>query len=186
MNNRQHCTFLFNAANRHGFGSMFLCVIVFFVCYSQSAFAVSTADLKELFKHIDDAIENTDYYIAEHQERIDEARTLYYSSKSADSRMMHADQLYMLYKSFDNDSALSYIKSFIEIADRLGYKSAADRGRCVMAYQCSSVGLYTESLDILNHLDAGNMEPDVMTEYLNARVHVYNELAYYTPVSEMS
>ena len=25
-----------------------------------------------------------------------------------------------------------------------------------------------------------------MTEYLNARVHVYNELAYYTPVPEMS
>ena len=186
MDNRQHCTFLFNALNRLGFRSMFLCVIVLFVCYAQSAFAVSTSDLKELFKQIDDAIENTDYYIKEHQERIDEVRTLFYSSKSADSRMMYADQLYMLYKSFDNDSALYYIKNFIEIADRLGYKSAADRGRCVMAYQCSSVGLYTESLDILNRLDAGNMEPDVMTEYLNARVHVYNELAYYTPVPEMS
>lgn len=159
-----------------------LFVFLLAICTLSRAESVSTYDLKGLYRQIDDAIAHSPEYVSAHQDRIDEVRQMYNNERSAERKMMYADQLYLLYKSFDNDSALAYIQHYIDLADRLGQTEAADRGRSIMAYQCSSVGLYSESLSILDQLDPQRMKPEVMTEYLNARVHVYNELAYYSSV----
>jgi DNA-binding CsgD family transcriptional regulator len=142
-------------------------------------------DLKELYKEIDEAIADSRSFVKAHEDRIDETRASFINAQSPERRMMYADQMYLLYKSFDNDSALAYIKIYIDMADRTGQQWAADRGRSLMAYQYSSAGLYSESLEILKEMDGSRMQPDVLTEYLNARVHVYNELAYYTPLPDV-
>ena len=159
----------------------FILYQVFFL--SLYAGNTDSGQLKDLYRQIDEAIDHSQEYVRAHKERIDETRNAFAEARTDERRMMYADQLYLLYRSFDNDSALVYIRYYIDLADRLGQTGAADRGRSIMAYQCSSAGLYTESLSILDRLESGRMSPEVLTEYLNARVHVYNELAYYTPMS---
>ncbi len=165
------------------------CICILFsllsLCITAGADTVTVGDLKELYKEIDEAIADSRSFVKAHEDRIDETRASFINAQSPERRMMYADQMYMLYKSFDNDSALAYIKIYIDMADRTGQQWAADRGRSLMAYQYSSAGLYSESLEILKEMDGSRMQPDVLTEYLNARVHVYNELAYYTPLPDV-
>ncbi len=165
------------------------CICILFsllsLCITAGADTVTVGDLKELYKEIDAAIADSRSFVKAHEDRIDETRASFINAQSPERRMMYADQMYLLYKSFDNDSALAYIKIYIDMADRTGQQWAADRGRSLMAYQYSSAGLYSESLEILKEMDGSRMQPDVLTEYLNARVHVYNELAYYTPLPDV-
>jgi len=165
------------------------CICILFsllsLCITAGADTVTVGDLKELYKEIDEAIADSRSFVKAHEDRIDETRASFINAQSPERRMMYADQMYLLYKSFDNDSALAYIKIYIDMADRTGQQWAADRGRSLMAYQYSSAGLYSESLEILKEMDGSRMQPDVLTEYLNARVHVYNELAYYTPLPDV-
>lgn len=165
------------------------CICILFsllsLCITAGADTVTVGDLKELYKEIDEAIADSRSFVKAHEDRIDETRASFINAQSPERRMMYADQMYLLYKSFDNDSALAYIKIYIDMADRTGQQWAADRGRSLMAYQYSSAGLYSESLEILKEMDGRRMQPDVLTEYLNARVHVYNELAYYTPLPDV-
>lgn len=165
------------------------CICILFsllsLCITAGADTVTVGDLKELYKEIDEAIADSRSFVKAHEDRIDETRASFLNAQSPERRMMYADQMYLLYKSFDNDSALAYIKIYIDMADRTGQQWAADRGRSLMAYQYSSAGLYSESLEILKEMDGSRMQPDVLTEYLNARVHVYNELAYYTPLPDV-
>ena len=171
MKSRQYC--------------LLLVLSLFTLCAAASPETVTANELKELYRQIDDAISNSDVYVKAHRDRIDEVRNSYKNAQSAERRMMYADQMYLLYKSFDNDSALAYIREYIDLADQTGQKWAADRGRSLMAYQYSSAGLYSESLEILKDMDGSSMQPEVFVEYLNARVHVYNELAYYTPLQDV-
>lgn len=165
------------------------CICILFSLLSLSITAgadtVTVGELKELYKEIDEAIADSRSFVKAHEDRIDETRASFINAQSPERRMMYADQMYLLYKSFDNDSALAYIKIYIDMADRTGQQWAVDRGRSLMAYQYSSAGLYSESLEILKEMDGRRMQPDVLTEYLNARVHVYNELAYYTPLPDV-
>ena len=165
------------------------CICILFsllsLCITAGADTVTVGDLKELYKEIDEAIADSRSFVKAHEDRIDETRASFINAQSPERRMMYADQMYLLYKSFDNDSALAYIKIYIDLADRTGQQWAVDRGRSLMAYQYSSAGLYSESLEILKEMDGRRMQPDVLTEYLNARVHVYNELAYYTPLPDV-
>ena len=165
------------------------CICILFsllsLCITAGADTVTVGDLKELYKEIDEAIADSRSFVKAHEDRIDETRASFINAQSPERRMMYADQMYLLYKSFDNDSALAYIKIYIDMADRTGQQWAVDRGRSLMAYQYSSAGLYSESLEILKEMDGRRMQPDVLTEYLNARVHVYNELAYYTPLPDV-
>ena len=165
------------------------CICILFsllsLCITAGADTVTVGDLKELYKEIDETIADSRSFVKAHEDRIDETRASFINAQSPERRMMYADQMYLLYKSFDNDSALAYIKIYIDLADRTGQQWAVDRGRSLMAYQYSSAGLYSESLEILKEMDGRRMQPDVLTEYLNARVHVYNELAYYTPLPDV-
>ena len=56
----------------------------------------------------------------------------------------------------------------------------ADHGRALLARQCSAVGLYTESLGILNRISSDSLRGDALRDYYLACMHVCGELAYNT------
>lgn len=48
------------------------------------------------------------------------------------------------------------------------------------AFQSSTVGLYNESMAVLELIDESELTKEGMVEYYNAKIHLYHELAYYT------
>ena len=137
-------------------------------------------DQEELYRQIDEAIEQSPAYVADYEQRIDEVTRRFSSELNGEQRMQLSMQLFTLYKAYNNDSALHYIQGYIDIASSLGFQQQADHGRALMAYQCSSVGLYTEALSILNGIDTSTLPVDALRDYYVAYTHVYGEMAFYT------
>ena len=150
----------------------------------QTALA-QTADLKQLYQQLDQAIEQSPQYVAKLESRIAQAREAYQQETSPEKRLVLADQLFLMYRAYDNDSALHYIAQYVDLADALGRKQQADQGRAMMAFQCSTVGLYTESLGILHAIDSRSLSREGQCDYFAACMHVCGELSYYTRLESM-
>ena len=141
--------------------------------------------LTELYQQIDEAIEQSPKFVADYEAQISRARTVYLQERNAERRMEQAKELYELYRAYNNDSALAYIQQHIALADSLGHTEEADHGRALLAFQCSTVGLYTEALRILQPISSHRLSKEDKCDYYIACMHVYGELGYYTRISSM-
>ena len=141
--------------------------------------------LTELYQQIDEAIEQSPKFVADYEAQISRARTVYLQERNAERRMEQAKDLYELYRAYNNDSALAYIQQHIALADSLGHTEEADHGRALLAFQCSTVGPYTEALRILQPISSHRLSKEDKCDYYIACMHVYGELGYYTRISSM-
>ena len=142
-------------------------------------------DLKSLYQQIDEAIEHSPEYVADYESRIDKAKTACRAETSPERRLPLLMQVFDLYKAYRNDSAMAYIEQYIQQAEKLGRRQEADEGRVLLAFQCSTVGLYTESLGVLHTIDSRQLSRDVLTDYYNTCLHVCGELSFYTQLQSM-
>lgn len=141
--------------------------------------------LSELYQQIDEAIEQSPQFVADYEAQIEHTRTDYQRELSAERKMEQARQLFLLYRAYNNDSALVYIQRHIALADSLGHGEVANHGRALLAFQCSTVGLYTEALNILESINSRILSKEGKCDYYIACMHVYGELGYYTRIPSM-
>ena len=142
-------------------------------------------NLEELYRQIDEAIDHSPEYVAAYETRINEVKESYAREWSNEEKLKQLLQIYDLYKAYNNDSALYYVQQYIDLAEEMGLGDAACSGKVKMAYQCSTVGLYTEALGILRSLDRSKMDKATLTNYYVTCMHVYGELGYYTRMPSM-
>ena len=142
-------------------------------------------NLEELYRQIDEAIDHSPEYVAAYETRINEVKESYAREWSNEEKLKRLLQIYDLYKAYNNDSALYYVQQYIDLAEEMGLGDAACSGKVKMAYQCSTVGLYTEALGILRSLDRSKMDKATLTNYYVTCMHVYGELGYYTRMPSM-
>ncbi len=137
-------------------------------------------NLEKLYRQIDDAISHSPEYVAAYENKIKEAKDAYAREWSSEKRLGQILQIFDLYKAYNNDSALSYIQQYINQAEKLGHTQLAYQGKVRQAFQCSTVGLYTESIGILRSLDSHQLDKETLPGYYMACMHVCGELSYYT------
>ena len=141
--------------------------------------------LKQLYQQIDDAIDHSPEYVATYEQRINDVHSRFDKERDAAKRLDLSKLLFELYRAFNSDSALHYIQVYIDTAQALGRQQEADQGRAIMAYQCSTVGLYTEALGILHDISAATLTPEGQVDYYRSCMHVCGELGFYTSVPAM-
>ena len=142
-------------------------------------------DLNVLYQQIDEAISQSPQYVAERERQIDACRNRLMSEKDVEKSTMIAEELFLLYQPYKNDSALHYAEVCISLADSLHRKDLVGRFRSMLAYQCSNAGMYTESLEQLHLVKKSALDQKGLCEYYNARMHVYGELGYYSIIPPM-
>ena len=142
-------------------------------------------DLNSLYLEIDEAIGHSPEYVAAYESRIDKLKTACRAETSPERRLQLLMQVFDLYKAFRNDSASAYLEQYIQQAEAIGRQQEAAEGRVLQAYQCSTVGLYTEALGLLHEIDSRRLSHDVLVDYYNTCVHVCGELGFYTRLSKM-
>lgn len=142
-------------------------------------------NLEELYSQIDEAIEHSPQYVAAYESKIKDAKDALDREWSKEKKLERLLQIYDLYKAYNNDSALFYLQLYIDQAEQMGLTQAVYRGKVKMAFQCSTVGLYTESIGILQPLNAIKMDEEIRAEYYVTCMHVCGELSYYTRVPSM-
>ena len=142
-------------------------------------------NLESLYHQIDEAIEHSPEYVADYESHIDRVKASLLNESSPERQLPLLMQVFDLYKAYNNDSAMYYIEMYVDRAEATGRQDEADRGRVLLAFQCSTVGLYTEALGILGDISSQRLSPDTRTDYYNTCLHVYGELSYYTRLPRM-
>ena len=137
------------------------------------------------YRDIDEAIEHSPAYVAQHEKEIAKVRAALDKEKTEEGRFKQNYRLYELYKPFVSDSAMYFLRSCIHQADRQGWRSESVRCRSLLAIRCSNIGMYDEGLAILDSIDATGTDSLSLGTYYEAYNNVYSELLYYTRLEEM-
>ena len=143
-------------------------------------------DFKSMYNQLDNLIDNSYQYVDNHENSIERLRVLLSDTKDEKTKYDVSFNLYLEYKSYTNDSAISYLQQCIRLADRIHRKDMVGKCKSLMAFQCSSSGLYAEALQILKQVSTKDLTPDNgLSDYYIAYNHVYQELGYYTRLEDL-
>lgn len=138
------------------------------------------ADLQTLYQQIDDAIAQSPQYIAKRVTQISDTRKMLRAESNLKNQFALAEQLFELYKPYKNDSALYFADLCISLADSLHRKDMVGLYLSLKAHQCSSTGMYVESLELLKQVEEQALSPKGLIEYYAAWMHVCGEIGSYT------
>ncbi len=152
----------------------------FFTFSPLSAQTAEQIDLDALYQQIDEAIGYSPQYVAELERQIRAGRDNFFMEKDLEKKVLSAEKLFQLYKSYRNDSALHYAELCISLSDSLRRPDLSGRFRSMLAFQCSNTDMYAESLAELRAVDRSALDKKGLVEYYHAWMHVYGELGLYS------
>ena len=144
------------------------------------ALADETVDLKALYQEIDDAISQSPQYVAERERKITAYRDSLQKETNVEKRLLMTENLFRLYESYRNDSALHFVELCINLADYLHRPDLTGRFRSLLAYQCSRTDRQAESLEQLHLIDKSALDKRGLVDYYHAWMHVCGEIGLYT------
>lgn len=142
-------------------------------------------DMKVIYQQIDEAIEQSPRIVGEYEQQIADIRQQYQHSSRPEEKYQLAFRLYEQYKAFMNDSALFYLNEAEQWAGRQGQTDLVGNCRALKAFQCSTVGYYTEAQTLLKNIDKRQLDSIGLRNYYKAQMHVYGELGYYSNIPSM-
>ena len=143
-------------------------------------------DLEKEYQTLDKAIENTDRYVQERENRILKYKTALEVTNDDKMQYEMCRHLYEEYRPYMNDSAIHYIGRCITLAERMDDPILADECRLLLAYQCNESGMYFESMDILETIDKQRINSsDNRRRYYSTLAHLYRDLGYYSKVPSL-
>ena len=147
--------------------------------------AADDIDLEQEYLKLDQAIEQTDRYVQEREQRIQQFKATL--EVTSDTRVQYemCRHLYDEYHPYMSDSAIHYIGRCIMLADQLGDRIHSDESKLLLAYQCTESGMYYEAMDILNNIDANSINDANKRRYYSTLAHLYRELGYYSKIPRM-
>ena len=137
-------------------------------------------NVESVYRQIDEAIDHSPEYVAEYEQQIEEKRQQYVRAVTTEDKYLLAYRLYELYKAFMNDSALYYIDQAEQWAAKQGNSARVGNCRVLKAFQCSTVGYYSEALTFLKTINTSQLDSVGLKNYYQSQMHVYGELGYYS------
>ena len=162
-----------------------LLLLVYLLLTTSVVLGAEKPDLKDCYKQIDEAIEQSPQFVKEYEQRIEEKRQQYLRAVTSEDRYQLAFSLYEQYKAFMNDSALAYLDEAEQWAQKQSLQARVGNCRALKAFQCSTVGYYNEALTFLKSIDKQQLDSIGLKNYFMAQMHVYGELGYYSNIRSM-
>ena len=144
------------------------------------SFGKESVDLENLYQQIDEAISLSPQYVAEREQQISVCRDSFLMEENLEKRLLKAEKLFFLYKSYKNDSALHYADLCINLSDSLHRPDLTGRFRSLLASQCSNTNMQSEAIEQLRLVNRSALDKKGLVAYYSAWMHIYGELASYT------
>lgn len=153
--------------------------LVYILCFSAltSSFA-QNKNIKDLYEQLDQAIEQSQYYINQKESRITKIKKTEPARTSPPQLLTAYYKLYEEYKTYKSDSSIYYIHQAIDLAKRNNMKSDITKLRSLLALQYSTSGAFTEALHVLQSIDKKTLNNSNKKDYYIAFYHVYGELGF--------
>ena len=163
----------------------FLLVVGVGLAHANTTQEDESVDLNALYQQIDEAILQSPQFVAEREHKITACRNRLMRETSEEKKVSIAEELFLLYQPYKNDSALHYAEVCINLADSLHRPDLVGRFRSLLAYQCSNSDMYTESLEQLRMVDRSALDKNGQCDYYYAWMHVCGEIGSYTQVKDV-
>lgn len=151
--------------------------LIYILCFSAltSSFA-QNKNIKDLYEQLDQAIEQSQYYINQKESRITKIKKQSRQGHTPQQLLTAYYKLYEEYKAYQSDSSIYYIHQAIDLAKRNNMKSDITKLRSLLALQYSTSGAFTEALHVLQSIDKKTLNNSNKKDYYMAFYHVYGEL----------
>lgn len=142
-----------------------------------SIFSCSKPDnqLESLLKVLDKVIENQDVYEQKRLERIDKCRKQMLSAPE-DSLLYYYDRMFILFYSFQSDSALFYARKGVEAGIKHPDRNAAAKADINLANIYYLTGAYSSSLHLLSGIDRSTLSERMLIELYSTYNSLYEAL----------
>ncbi len=144
-------------------------VALIFLCSVLAIPAQNTTD--SLLKVLDLSVENFQIYSTQKENKLNKLKDLLNYSSSDSLKYDICGKLYDEYKAYKSDSALTYARRKLQIAEKLNNKRNIIDSRLNLASIMGVTGMYKEALDILGTVDINNAT-DLKAYYF----HIYRTL----------
>ncbi len=153
--------------------------LVYILCFSAltSSFA-QNKNIKDLYEQLDQAIEQSQYYINQKESRITKIKKQSRQGHPPPQLLTAYYKLYEEYQTYKSDSSIYYIHQAIDLAKRNNMKSDITKLRSLLALQYSTTGAFTEALHVLQSIDKKTLNNSNKKDYYIAFYHVYGELGF--------
>lgn len=161
----------------------FLVLFLFFV----GSVSASDREIDSLMRVYDELLINYEKQIAERQGRIDNLKYEVEKQFFAPQELYSVNQqIYKEYRPYISDSAIVYLKRNLALANELNNINWQLESKLQLAYLLASIGLYKESVDLLDEVKSVDLPPDLILSYYNCMEHTYGELSFYSKDSDLS
>lgn len=153
--------------------------LIYILCFSAltSSFA-QNKNIKDLYEQLDQAIEQSQYYINQKESRITKIKKQSRQGHPPPQLLTAYYKLYEEYQTYKSDSSIYYIHQAIDLAKRNNMKSDITKLRSLLALQYSTSGAFTEALHVLQSIDKKTLNNSNKKDYYIAFYHVYGELGF--------
>jgi hypothetical protein len=149
-----------------------------FVCFFVSYVVFGGNDMDSLLHVLDKTIDNHGIYDKIKEEKLTHLKELLKIAPSDGLRYDLCGQLFDEYKAYTSDSALSYARIKLQIAERLHDNNKINEARLNLASIMGTVGMYNEALDIVKSVDI-KYSPDLRAYYFYIYRTIYGYLSDY-------
>lgn len=150
-----------------------------FLTYPFLSFYAQTDSTESLLKELDSVVADHNLYSAEKEKRIERLKNLLSYTSSNDLQYGIYENLFYEYSSYNSDSALLYANKNILIAGKTGQEDRIIKSNLHLASILGILGMYKESLDIINQIDI-KKRPSLKGYYFHIYRIVYGSMADYS------
>ena len=147
--------------------------------------SVKAQNIDSLYNAIDKAIAANADYLAAKTKTIDSLRSRMNHAATLRQSYDECLKLYEAYETFQNDSAVSFLKRCVKKAEEM--KTADLKGHCLLRLvrQYSRSGFYSEAVHYLQEVDKKNVSKEDLPMYHETYRFLYGEMASYTQDDDM-
>lgn len=162
-------------------------LILILIMMASAPVRAAKNDANSLLKVYDDLLVNPEIQFAKRQHRID---SLKLESEKASVTPLQKNtyllQIFKEYRPYISDSAIFYLKKSITLATELKDIKLLSDSKLQLAYLMASIGLYKESVDILDEINESDLPSESLFNYYQCMIHTYGELSFYSKETELS
>lgn len=142
-------------------------------------FSACAEDIRSVYTKLDEAISNTEKYKAEKQKSIEKQKLLLRLARNADGLYEHSMALYLEYRVFQNDSALTFLFNCIDLAKKMKRSDLESYCNLLVAHQYVVSGYFTNAEQYFENVNPRLFKGEQLNTYYYYKNHLYRELEQY-------
>lgn len=155
------------------------CAIILLLAFATLRCA-ATEPLDSVYAVLDDVITHVDDYINKQTDEIEQRKLKLKSAVSLKEKYDLMMQLHLNYRSFNNDSALVYVKRCLAMAEKMDWEDEISYCNALIGHQYVVSGYFTEAQHYLSQVVLERLNRERINTYYYYRNHLYRELEMYS------